>query len=142
MGKQRRLTEPYFTTSRNHVGGDTGKITEQRFLTAQRQRDQRRTRFHHFQAELARQIIGEAGCPHFRDRWATGCHHQRRCLERAAIGHDPEQAIGMAYLSDRIATADRAAALGHFLQQHGDNLTRRPVTKQLAQCLFVPGNAV
>ena len=124
------------------LGRDPGQGAEQGFLLAQGQRHQCRPRLDDLEAELARQIVGEAGRPHLRDgRTAGGDHQRRRGGGPAAPGH-AKPAVGMGDVGDALAERDADRAPRALVHQHVDDLARRAVAEQLAERLFVPGDAM
>src|SRR5665213_5249 len=52
------------------------------------------------------------------------------------------KAVGAGNIGDGGAHPDVNAALRAFCQQHGDDLARRAITKQLAKCLLMKGDAM
>ena len=142
MGEQGRLAEGGLAGARDHLGRDAGQVAEQQVLAAQGQRHQRRPRLDHLQPEAARQIVGEAGRAHLRDGGAAGGDHQRRRARRLVAIADREQPVGVARpRAIALPSEIRTCALRAFLQQHMDDLPRRAVAEELAERLFVPGDA-
>ena len=142
MGEQRRLAERRLAAARHHIGCHPGDVAEQRFITAQRQRHQRRTRLDDLHAELPRQPIGIIGRPHLGDRRPAGGDDQRRRGGGAVAITDPEPPIGMFDRADRPAQADVHASGLAFIEQHGYDGLGRTVAEQLPQRLFMIGDAV
>ena len=90
-------------------------IAEQHFLAAQRQRDQRGARLDQLEAELPREIIGEAGGAHLGDRGAAGRDYQRRGAIGAGLRGNCET-VALFDADDLFAAADLDTALGAFLE--------------------------
>src|SRR3546814_6279902 len=55
---------------------------------------------------------------------------------------DAERAIGVGYVVHRLAAAHIDPALRRFFEEHRDDCLRRTVAEQLAERLFVPGDAM
>ena len=106
-----------------------------------RQRHQPRQRLSDTQAEAARNVIGETGRAHFRDRQAAGRQHQRRRGEASVAGFHAET-FGAGNIRDLAADPDIDAALRAFGQQHGDDGARRAIAEQLSERLLVIGDAM
>ena len=58
------------------------------------------------------------------------------------LGFLTNWAINKADRVNLYAAAHICFALGAFGQQHIDNLLRGPIAKQLAQCFFMPADAI
>src|SRR5580698_1237717 len=107
----------------------------------ERERHQCRSRGDDFDPELARDFVTEAGCTHLRDRQATGRDRQRGSLEYVPAGVQGEAASVLDSLSAR-SEEDFYSGFGAFGEEHVENLPRRVVAEELAQCFFVIRNIV
>ncbi len=146
MGKQRRLAKPVLparATTSDATPTASGTASPRR----PGQRDEGRARLDDLQAELPGQVIGITGRTHFRDARPAGCDDQARGGKGLAAACDVELGAVMGDALDRLAQRDldrstRADGLVAFVEQHRDDLPRRAVAEQLAQRLFMPGDAI
>ena len=142
MGEKCRLAEGRLAGAGDDVGRDAGQITEQRLVAAERQRDQRRAGLNDLVAEAAGQSVREIGGADLGDRRAAGGDDERRGGGGAVADGDAEAAVGMVDLADRMTERVGDAAGVAFGAEKVDDLAGRAVAEQLAERLFVPGDAV
>ena len=67
---------------------------------------------------------------------------QRGRLGDAGAERDPEAGVGMADVGDGMAEGELHPSPVAFVQEHGDDLAGGAVAEELAERLFVPGDAV
>ncbi len=108
-------------------------------------RDKRGARFDDFEAELAGEVVAEAGGAHFGDGEASGGDDECGGTEFAVVGEDVEGVIdggGAADFGDVDIAEEGDAGLGCFGEQHVEDVAGGAVAEELAELLFVPGDAV
>ena len=98
------------------------------------------------QVKLAGDVIGEAGGAHLGDAFAAGGQHQIGAAHplRAAIAQQCQLVVAalIADVLNRGFEPELRPRLCQLLHQHGDDLFGGAIAKQLAQGLFMPGDAV
>ena len=141
MGEEAGFLECGLAAAHEGMRRDARKLPEQHILAAERQRDERRARLDHPEAELAGEIVGEAARAQFGDaRPASGDGQRRRSVASPADPH-LEQAIAARYFGNAFAQLERHV-LGACGEEHRDDLPRRAIAEELAQRLFMPGDAM
>ncbi|MNQ15041.1 hypothetical protein D3C85_280030 [compost metagenome] len=108
----------------------------------ERQRHQRGPRFHHLEAELARDLQAEVGRAQLRNRHAAGRHHQLGGADRALAGAQLETLLAVGDLGHRTAHAPLHIAGVALGAQHVDDGFAGVVAEKLSAVLLVPGDAV
>ena len=138
MGEKCGLGKAHPTRLGNGRKGHAGDRPQVGIRIAQGKGHQSGTRRDQIHAELTRDVKGNPRGPHFRDRRPAGRHNQ---MAGRGTGGE-ETAIAMLNRSDLGGQGQMNATFGAFIQQHRHHLPRGPVTKQLAQCFLMPGDAV
>ena len=143
MRKEHGLGEGGAAALDHGVHGDAGE-GRQRLQQAglEGQGDQGRAGVGDAQAELAGGVPGPAGGPHLGDRLAAGGQDQRPAADHGAVRQGGLIAIGDAVDPlNRDAQRQDHARRPHVVGQHADDLFGAVVAEQLAEGLFVPGDA-
>ena len=143
VGEQHGLGEAGAAAFHHGVHGDAGEGF-QRLQQAglEGQGDQGRAGVGDAQAELAGGVIRPAGGAHLGDRLAAGGQDQRAAAHHGAVGQGG--LIDVAHTVnplDRDAQRQDHARRPHVVGQHADDLFGAVVAEQLAEGLFVPGDA-
>ena len=138
VGEQGGFAESCLAGARDDLGRDARQGLEQGAVGREGERDQRRARLDDLVAEAAGDVIGEAGRAELGDRQAAGGEDQPR--SGSVRGHEKRRRGARPRWPAPNAKVD--PALRAFVHQHGDDLLRRAVAEQLAEGLFVPGDAV
>ena len=125
---------------RNRDAGERAQLFQQGGI--ERQRHEARTSLDELEAELFGDLVGETGRAHFRDRLAARRHDEAFRLDDAAGCRDAETGAIMGDGRDgRFQPQLRIHRL-HFAKQHADDVLGAVIAKELAERLFVPGDAV
>ena len=143
VGEQHGLGEAGPAALHHGVHGDAGE-GRQRLQQAglEGQGDQGRAGVGDAQAELAGGVIGPAGRPHLGDRLAARGQDQRAAADHGAVRQGGLIAIGDPVDPlDRDAQRQHHARRPHVVGQHADDLFGRVIAEELAEGLFVPGDA-
>ena len=99
--EERRLRKRRAATVRDDRRGDPRQGSEQRFLAAKRQRNERGARFDDLEPEFAREVIGKSGRAELGDLRPAGRDHQRGRTRRRLVMGDMETAVGMRHVRHR-----------------------------------------
>ncbi len=143
MGQQHEVLEALAVAARLDRQGDTTQISQPFLvLAAECQRHQPGAGRQHLMAELAGNLVAKAGGAHARNRQAAGGHHQRGAVEQAMGGVHAETVAAVLDALHAAPGADLRAGRLAFVHQHLHDLLGRDVAEQLAQLLFVIGDAV
>jgi hypothetical protein len=103
---------------------------------------QSRSGLGHREAELARQVVGKAGGAHLGDGFAAGGDDQTRRCHPSVADHDVKS-LGRPFdTADLPAGPDGGPGGAQVIGQHGNDLGGRPVAEELAQGLFMEGDAL
>jgi hypothetical protein len=115
-------------------------------IIAKGQRHQPGSCFSHLQAELLRDPVSEAGCPHFRDRLATTGHNQIVYLNGLTLAGLLQlylkPGIDFSNTRNRSFKPQLCSSRTQLVQQHPDDLLGTVIAKQLPQCLVMVGDAM
>ncbi|MCY1234777.1 hypothetical protein D9M72_473680 [compost metagenome] len=106
------------------------------------QRHEARPRFDDAKAELLGDPVGEPGRTHLRNRLAAAGYDERLGIDRPLIRHDAEARPVAFDAFDRCLQPQLGVHITHFREQHPDDVLGRVVAEELAEGLFVPGDAV
>lgn len=144
MGKEQRFVEAGAVCRDAGGGGDTGERFE--FVVAEGQRHEAGARGDHIKPEVISDLIGEAGCAHFRDRFAACRDDQISCGDLrvspvACQGRREVRAI-VGDVADRRIQPQLRAGFVHFRSQHRDDVFCSFVAEQLTERFFMPRDAV
>ena len=99
------------------------------------------SRLMNFQSKLTGHSITKICCPKSRNRKSAGSNYQRLRDERAAVSFDLEMIV-FDYVVYKAASLNFDTGVAAFLKQHFDYASGTIVTEELAQLLFVVGDAV
>jgi hypothetical protein len=119
--------------------GDARQVPEHELLSAQSERDQRRTGFDNLQPKLPGEVISKTRRPHFGDARAAGGDHQRRRRLLLSACSDMEHSVPVRDIVHRYTGADFGRS--SHAAQHVHNLPRRAVAEQLAQRFLMPSDS-
>jgi len=103
--------------------------------------DERWAWFDDFEVELAGEVVTEAGGAHFRDGEASGGDDECGRAEFAVVGEDVEGVVAPDFGDLDIAEYGDAS-FSRFGEQHVEDVAGGAVGEELAELLFVPGDAV
>ena len=143
MGEQQRLAEDSLAYARDRIDGDPAQVPAQvEQLGGKGQRDQCRARRDDLEAELARDVIGEACRAELGDRRAARRQDQRGGGEVAVTGGNEEARPVVADAGDGVAEAGIDVRRVALIDQHRDDLPGRAVAEALAERLLVVDDAV
>ena len=144
MGEQHRLAKALAVGADGRVDGDAGERREAlEDARLEGQRHEGGAGLGDVEPELLGQLIAEAGGAHLGDRLAAGGDDQRTARVISPVDRrttKPVSAFSTAL--DFGAEFEFGAGLAHLAGQQVDDLHRRAVAEQLAEGLFVKGDAV
>jgi hypothetical protein len=144
MGEQQRLVEPGTAIGEARGTGDAGETGKAAF--GEGERDESGAGCGDAQAELAGDVMGQSGGAHFRDRLAAGGQHEIAAgdglTDPFAVEVQGKAGVGLAQVAQRGLQPEFGPGAVQLGEQHGDDLFRRAVAKELPQGLFVPCYAV
>ena len=140
--EQNVFTEALSRAGHDRLQGNAGeKLLESQRLGRGLQWHQPGPMLGHAQAEATGNVIGKTSRPHFRNRKAAGRQNNRRGGEASTAGLHTE-AVGAGNIRDGAADPHIDTTLRAFGQQHGDDLARRAIAEQLAECFLVIGDGM
>ena len=144
MRKQHRLVE--MRAAARHPGRCRHARQVRKAFVGKGQRHKRGARFGHVVPELLRDVIGQPGGAHGRDGFAARGHDDVLRVHLLALTfalQRGDKAVPvMAQPRQRGAQPQIGAPAGHLVAQHGDDLPRLAIAKELPQRFLVPADAV
>ncbi len=142
MGEEQRFLEGGLAVADHGIGGDAGQGHELfEGARLEGQRHEGGAGVGDGKAELAGQIIGKAGGAHLGDGLAAGGDDEARRGD-AAIADEDVEALGDALDAAHAAAGpDGGAGIAQVVGQHVDDLGGGAIAEELAQGLFVKGDA-